>query len=130
MRNDPMQPGADREVLRVALDRQAAQDFAQMANRLKAQNPHVRVQPSAFVSFLVSDFFATYFEKDFGILVAEFFDAKSYHEAQLQQAKAQGDFERVMAESLVTIRKIKARSRRKSGQKRKAKSSSNPESAG
>lgn len=124
-----MQPGADKEVLRVALDRQAAQDFAQMANRLKAQNPHVRVQPSAFVSFLVSDFFATYFEKDLGILVAEFFDSKSYHEAQLQQAKAQGDFERVMSESLVTIRKIKARSRRKSGQKRKAKPSPTPASA-
>lgn len=118
-----MQPGADKEVLRVALDKQAALAFAQMANRLKAQNPHVRVQPSAFVSFLVSDFFATYFEKDLGILVAEFFDSKSYHEAQLQQAKAQGDFERVMSESLVTIRKIKARARRKSGQKWKAKPS-------
>lgn len=124
-----MQPVADKEVLRVALDRQAAQDFAQMANRLKAQNPHVRVQPSAFVSFLVSDFFATYFEKDLGILVAEFFDSKSYHEAQLQQAKAQGDFEKVMSESLVTIRKIKARARRKSGQKRKAKPSPIPTSA-
>ena len=124
-----MQPVADKEVLRVALDRQAALAFTQMANRLKSQNPHVRVQPSAFVSFLVSDFFATYFEKDLGILVAEFFDSKSYHEAQLQQAKAQGDFERVMSESLVTIRKIKARARRKGGQKRKAKPSPTTTSA-
>ncbi|MGE3263244.1 MAG: hypothetical protein AB7K68_15795 [Bacteriovoracia bacterium] len=129
MRNDPMQPGANKEFLRVALDKQAALAFAQMANRLKAQNPHVRVQPSAFVSFLVSDFFTTYFEKDLGILVAEFFDSKSYHEAQLRQAKAQGDFERVMSESLVTIRKIKARARRKSGQKRKAKPSPTSTSA-
>ena len=127
--NDPMQLVTEKEVLRVALDKQAAQDFAQMANRLKALNPHVRVQPSAFVSFLVSDFFATYFEKDLGILVAEFFDSKSYHEAQLQQAKAQGDFEKVMSESLVAIRKIKARARRKSGQKRKAKPSPTPASA-
>jgi hypothetical protein len=119
--SNPVQPGAEREVLRVALDKQAAQDFAQMANRLKAENPHVRVQPSAFVSFLVSDFFATYFEKDLGILVAEFFDSKSYHETQLQQAKAQGDFEKIMSESLVTIRKIKARARRKGGQKLKPK---------
>ncbi|MER2513184.1 MAG: hypothetical protein ABTQ25_12355 [Nitrosomonas ureae] len=119
--SDAMQPIAEKEVLRVALDKQAAQDFAQMANRLKAESPHVRVQPSAFVSFLVSDFFATYFEKDLGILVAEFFDSKSYHETQLQRAKAQGDFEKVMSESLVTIRKIKARARRRGGQKRKPK---------
>ena len=121
-----MQPGVEKEVLRVALDKQAARDFAQMANRLKAENPHVRVQPSAFVSFLVSDFFATYFEKDLGILVAEFFDSKSYHEAQLQQAKAQGDFEKVMSDSLVTIRKIKARARRKTSKKRKTKPTASP----
>lgn len=128
MTNDSVQPGAEKEVLRVALDKQAAQDFAQMANRLKAENPHVRVQPSAFVSFLVSDFYATYFERDLGVLVAEFFDSKSYHEARLQQAKTQGDFENVMTESLVTIRKIKAKARRKGGQKRSAKPSSTPKS--
>lgn len=124
-----MPPGATKETLRIALDKQATQDFVQMTSRLKAENPHVRVQPSAFVSFLVSDFFATYFEKDLGILVAEFFDSKSYHETQLQQAKIQGDFEKVMSESLVTIRKIKARARRKGSQKRKAKSLSIPASA-
>lgn len=129
MKSDLVQPGAEKEVLRIALDSQAAKDFAQMASRLKAESPHVRVQPSAFVSFLVSDFFATYFEKDLGILVAEFFDSKSYHEAQLQQAKAQGDFEKIMSESLLTIRKIKARARRKSSQKRKAKALAVPESA-
>lgn len=121
MTNESIQPGAEKEVLRIALDKNAALAFAQMANRLRAENQHVRVQPSAFVSFLVSDFFATYFEKDLGILVAEFFDSKSYHETQLQQAKTQGDFERVMSESLITIRRIKARARRKSSQRRKAK---------
>lgn len=119
--NDPKHHVAEKEVLRVALDKQAAQNFAKMASLLKAANPHVRVHPSAFVSFLVSDFFATYFEKDLGILVAEFFDSKSYHETQLQQAKARGDFEKVMSESLDMIRKIKARARRKVKNQRKAK---------
>lgn len=121
MTNESIQPGAEKEVLRIALDKKAAQDFAQMANRLKAENPHVRVQPSAFVSFLVSDFFATYFEKDLGILVAEFFDSKSYYESQLQQAKTQGDFENVMSATLRAIKKIKAGARRKRTARRKSK---------
>lgn len=119
---ESMQPGTEKEVLRIALDKRAAQDFAQMSNRLKAENPHIRVQPSAFVSFLVSDFFATYFEKDLGILVAEFFDSKSYYEAQLQQAKAQDDFESVMSATLRAIKKIKAGARRKRSARRKSKS--------
>lgn len=121
MTNESVQPGAEREILRIALDKKAAQDFVQMANRLKAENPHIRVQPSALVSFLVSDFFATYFEKDLGILVAEFFDSKSYYEAQLQQAKAQGDFESVMSVTLRAIKKIRAGARRKRTARRKSK---------
>lgn len=120
MTNDSAQGVVTKEILRVALDKQATGDFTQMAKRLKAENPHVRVQPSAFVSFLVSDFYATYFEKDLGILVAEFFDSKSYHESQLQQAKAHGDFERIMSESLDEIRRIKTKTRR-GGQSRKSK---------
>lgn len=118
------QPGAEKEILRIALDKQAAQDFAQMTNRLKAENPHVRVQPSAFVSFLVSDFYATYFEKDLGILVAEFFDSKSYYEAQLQRAKFQGDFEKIMSMTLTEIKRVKAKTRRKNHQRRKSKTTS------
>ena len=121
MTNESIQPGAEREVLRIALDKKAALAFAQMASRLKAENPHIRIQPSAFVSFLVSDFFATYFEKDLGIMVSEFFDSKSYYEAQLQQAKAQGDFESVMSETLRAIKKIKAGARRKRTVRRKSK---------
>lgn len=121
MTNESIQPGAEKEVLRIALDKKAAQDFAQMAKRLKAENPHIRVQPSAFVSFLVSDFFTTYFEKDLGILVAEFFDSKSYYEAQLQRAKAQGDFESVMSSTLQAIKKMKAGARRKRAARRKSK---------
>lgn len=121
MTNESIQPGTEKEVLRIALDKKAAHDFAQMTTRLKAENPHIRVQPSAFVSFLVSDFFATYFERDLGILVAEFFDSKSYYEAQSQQAKAQGDFESVMSATLRAIKKIKARARRKRSVRRKSK---------
>lgn len=120
MTTESIQPGADKEVLRIALDKKAALAFAQMADRLRAENPHVRVQPSTFVSFLVSDFFATHFEKDLGILVAEFFDSKSYYEAQLQQAKTQGDFESVMSETLRAIKKIKAGARRKRTVRRKS----------
>ena len=121
MTNESIQPGAEKEVLRIALDKKAALAFAQMASRLKAENPHIRIQPSAFVSFLVSDFFATYFEKDLGIMVSEFFDSKSYYEAQLQQAKAQGDFESVISETLRAIKKIKAGARRKRTVRRKSK---------
>ena len=114
--------GAEKEILRIALDKQAAQDFTQMAKRMKAENPHVRVHPSAFISFLVSDFFATYFEKDLEVLVAEFFDSKSYHETQLQVAKTCGDFEKSMAASLAEIKRIKAKTRRASAARRKSKS--------
>lgn len=120
MTNDPTQKGNEKEILRIALDKKATQDFAMMVHRLKAENSYVKVHPSAFVSFLVSDFYSTYFEKDLGTLVAEFFDSKSYHEAQLQRAKSQGEFEKVMSESLEAIRKIKAKTRR-GGQKRKSK---------
>ncbi len=127
MTTESIKQGAEKEVLRIALDKKATQDFAQMVNRLKAENPHVRVQPSAFVSFLVSDFFATYFEKDLGILVAEFFDSKSYYEAQLQQAKAHGDFESVMSATLGAIKKIKAVARSKRVAKRKLLTPARPE---
>jgi hypothetical protein len=69
---------AEKEVLRIALDNKAARDYAAMADRIKAANPCVKLHPSSFVSFLVSDFFETYFEKDMGILVAEFFDSERY----------------------------------------------------
>ena len=123
--NSPKQT-SEKEVLRVALDKQAAQDFMSMADRLKAENPHAKVQPSAFVSFLVSDFYKTYFEKDLKILVAEFFDSKSYHEAQLRRAKAHGDFEKVMSESLETIRRIKTKAKRKEPRQRRNKAVSTP----
>ncbi len=118
------QPGTEKEILRIALNKQAAQDYVRMVSRLKAENPDVWVQPSAFVSFLVSDFYATYFEKDLEILVAEFFDSKSYYEAQLQRVKSQGDFEKIMSMTLTEIKRVKAKTRRKSHQRRKSKTTS------
>jgi hypothetical protein len=85
----------EKEVLRIALDKKATDCFKAMASRLKGENPRVRFQPSAFVSFLVSDFFSSYFEKDLNVLVAEFSDSKSYYEEQLQKAKSHDEFEKV-----------------------------------
>ena len=114
MTNKPPAIG-EKEVLRIALDKKAADCFKTMASRMKEENPHIRVQPSAFVSFLVSDFFASYFEKDLGVLVAEFFDSKSYYEEQLQKAKSHDDFEKVMSVTLVEIKRIKGKARGKCG---------------
>ena len=124
MTNKFTSPGSGKEVLRVALDKQAVQDLAQMAERLKAENPHVRVQPSAFVSFLVSDFYTTYFERDLEVLVAEFFDSKSYHDGMLQSAGSACDFEKVMSASLTEIKRIKAKTRSSGVKRGKPKQSS------
>lgn len=116
----------EREVLRIALDKKAASDFETMINRIKAENPHVRVHPSAFVSFLLSDFFVNYFEKDLNVLVAEFFDSKSYYEDQMREAKCHGDFEKVMSAALATIKKVKAKTRRNSSRRSSKKTKSTP----
>lgn len=105
-------PRIQKEILRVALNKDATDAYAQMVNRLRSENPSVKIQPSAFVSFLMKDFFATYFEKDMGILIAEFFDSKSFYESQMKRAQSDGNsFEKVMADTLDSITKIKSKSR-------------------
>lgn len=104
---------AEKEVLRVALDNQATRDYAAMADRIKAANPCVKLHPSSFVSFLVSDFFETYFEKDMGILVAEFFDSERYCDAQREKAKGKPNYEEALEVAAREAKKIKARRRRK-----------------
>lgn len=102
----------EKEILRVALDKDATHSYAQMVSRLRSENLSVKIHPSAFVSFLVKDFFATYFEKDKGVLIAEFFDSKSFYESQMERAQSDGNsFEKVMAEALDSITKIKSKSR-------------------
>lgn len=110
----------EKEILRIALDNAATKAYKQMVERLKAESPFLKVQPSAFVSFLVADFCATYFGRDIGVLVAEFFDSQSYYEEQLRQAKSGHSFEQAMVQTLSTIKKIKSRKRGKLGRKRKA----------
>lgn len=102
-----------KDILRVALDKQATRAYFNMVERLRDKNDHIKVQASAFVSFLISDYLATYFEKDIPVLVAEFFDAKAYHAAQIAKSQGLADFESVMTETLATTKKIKARARRK-----------------
>lgn len=108
-----------KEVLRVALDKAAANAYKQMTDRLRLESPFLKVHPSAFVSFLVADFCTTYFEKDMDILVAEFFDSQSYYEDQLGKAKSGNSFEETMTATLSTIKKIKSKKRGKMGRKRK-----------
>lgn len=115
------EPGSDKEVLRVALNKKAAQDYAAMVEKIKAANPCVKIHPSQFASFIISDFFATYFEKDIGILVAEFFDSQSYYEAEAQRAKASGNFEAIMDTALAKVKRIKSKTRRKTVRKGKQK---------
>lgn len=109
-----------KEVLRVALDKAATNAYKQMTDRLKQESLFLKIHPSAFVSFLVADFCTTYFEKDLGILVAEFFDSQSFYEDQLRKEKSGNSFEQAMVQTLSTIKKIKSRKRGKMGRKRKA----------
>ncbi len=101
----------EKEILRIALDKNATQSLAAMADKVKAANPYVKIQPSQFVSFLVSDFFATYFEKDLGVLVAEFFDSESYCDAEAGKAKGKPDYEVALAAAASHARRIKAERR-------------------
>lgn len=105
--------GKEKEVLRVALDQEAARAYFQMAEKLKATNAHVKVQPSQFVSYLVADFFETYFEKDIDVLVAEFFDSQSFYKSETQHAKREGSFEVAMDKALTAAKRIKSKRRRK-----------------
>lgn len=111
--NEALQSKEEKDILRVALDGQAARNYEAMAERIKAANPCVRLHPSSFVSFLVSDFFETYFEKDLGILVAEFFDSERYCDAKREKAKGKPNYEEAIEVAAKEAKKIKARRRRK-----------------
>ncbi len=111
----PKPDGTSRkEILRVALDSKAAQSYELMAQKLKAYNPSVRFYPSELISFIVSDFFDTYFEEDLDILVAAFFDSHGFVNAETQKAKNKANFEVALREALSTAEKIKSKVRRRS----------------
>ncbi|MFZ4402788.1 MAG: hypothetical protein ACOYOK_01690 [Pseudobdellovibrionaceae bacterium] len=103
-----------KEILRVALDAKATQSYESIEQRLKDYNPTVRFYPSELVSFIVSDFFETYFENDIDILVAAFFDSHGFVNIETQKAKNKANFEEVLREALSTAEKIKSKVRRKS----------------
>ena len=63
-----------KDCVRAVLDPRSSQCFWEMASRLKMAGPHVKFNTSQLLSFIVADFFATYFEKDRNVLIAEFFD--------------------------------------------------------
>lgn len=102
-----------KEILRVALDVKAAKSYALMAQRLKEYNSAVRFYPSDFISFIISDFYETYFENDLDVLVAAFFDSHGFVNAETQKAKSSGNFEEILREALSTAEKIKSKVRRK-----------------
>lgn len=99
--------------LRVVLDSEAALAYEAMIHRIKEVVPTIKVHPSQFVSFLVSDFYLAHFEKDKDVLIAEFFDSDSFYQAQRKQAKGQVNFEEIMAQALEQAQKYKSKKRRK-----------------
>lgn len=105
--------------LRIVLDAEATKAFESMAAALKAETPTIKIQSSQFVSFLVADFFGTYFEKDKTVLIAEFFNSDAYFDAARKKAKGSTDYEEQMAAALSDAQKIRSKRRRKSEGPRK-----------
>ena len=60
---DKSQSSVSNDVLRVALDKDAALAYERMSEALKEES-FVKLTPSKFVSFLTNLFFLKYFEKD------------------------------------------------------------------
>ncbi len=112
--------GNKKQILRVALDERATRCYFSMVEKLRGQNAFLKIHPSHFVSFLVTDFFETYFEKDIDVLVAQFFDSQGYHDKQMKLA-GQGEFERVISDTLAHIKQVKSKARKKPTKKKAAR---------
>jgi hypothetical protein len=108
-----MEAAAKEKELRISLAPEATDAFEAMIERLKAEMPAVKIQPSQFVSFLVADYFGAHFEKDKAVLIAEFFDSDAFHEMERKKAKGQENYEELMALAIKQARKIKSKKRRK-----------------
>ena len=100
-----------KEILRVALDSKAVQAFESMAVALKSVDPAVQFSPSEFVSFVIYDFSQNYFNKNFDMLLATFFNSKAYVKAQTKKASRE-NFDEVLREALDRARKIKLKMRK------------------
>lgn len=92
--------------LRVLLDPVAQQNFETMASKLRGTEPHIKFNASQFVSFVVTDFFQTYFEKDFEVLVARFFDSKEYVASELRKAKDSSEMSQILSQSMLKVQQM------------------------
>ena len=126
MNNSESQQKVEKEVLRIALDKEAMDAYHSMVQTLRAKNEYLKIQPSAFASFLVADYFKVHFESDIDLLTAQFFDSQSYYQAQMKSAKNTSTFEETMSETLAFIKRIKAKAIRKSAGLKKIKSLNAP----
>lgn len=117
MANEKMTNISKKEVLRVALDKEAADAFRFMAAQLRNSNDSVRVHPSEFVSFLVRQFKDNHFAEDFDLLVSEFFDSEKYLAAATTAAMGNPNFEELVAQALAKAKRLKAK--RRAGLRRK-----------
>ncbi len=106
-------PKSDKEILRVALDKRATDAYRSMVERLKGASPFVKFHPSDFASFIMADFFETYFEKDIDVLMAEFFDSHGFLAAETLTSKDSEKFEESMRVALAKAEKIKSKRRNK-----------------
>lgn len=59
-----------------------------MIGRLHAENEHVKVSPSRYVSFVMKRYFDHYFENDLKFIARHFFDSKDYLASELRKAKS------------------------------------------
>ncbi len=102
---------ADKDGLRIVLDPEANRAFSEMSTRLKTVGSYVKFYPSQLVSFIVSDFFETYFEKDMDALVSKFFDAKAYIATEVQRAQNADEAVEILKGLSDSIDKIKGKGR-------------------
>jgi hypothetical protein len=114
---------AQRETLRIILDKRGTECHDKMIARLKAANEFVKVHPSELVSFLVADYFETYFERDIEVLVAEFFDSRSYLTGEIQKDENLADPADAMKRATAFVEQIRAKRRGQTVRRGRRKSS-------
>lgn len=102
---------APREILRIVLDKRGTECHGKMMERLKAANEFVKAHPSELVSFLVADYFDTYFERDMEVLVAEFFDSRAYLTGEIQKDENLADPAEAMKRATALVERIRAKRR-------------------
>ena len=100
-----------RETLRIVLDKRGTDCHNKLMERLKAANKFVRVHPSELVSFLVADYFETFFERDIDVLVAEFFDSRTYLTSEIQKDENLTDPAEAMKRATAFVERIRAKRR-------------------